>query len=72
MRASSSSYRRLRDELEAGLASRGFYKGHDPARFRPRLDELLSKMDLSARDVVVLTDLVVCLAGPGRKQTDAP
>jgi hypothetical protein len=29
-------------------------------------------MDLSAREVVILTDLVVCLAGAGPKQADAP
>lgn len=63
-RASSSSRQVLRDTLEGALHRRGFYKRRDPATFRPRLDELLGKMDLSTRDVVLLTDLVVALAGP--------
>lgn len=63
-RATSSSYGRLRDTLEEGLERRGFYKGRGPAGFRPRLDELLGKMDLSARDVELLADLVIALAGP--------
>jgi TrmH family RNA methyltransferase len=71
-RATSSSYRELRDTMEAGLLARGFFKGRDPARFRPRLDELMGKMDLSARDVVLLTDLVICLAGGGEPRRPKP
>lgn len=63
-RATSSSRQILRDTLEASLLQRGFYKGRGPEGFRPRLDELLGKMDLSTRDVTLFTDLVVALAGP--------
>jgi TrmH family RNA methyltransferase len=63
-RASSTSYAALRDTLEEALQRRGFYKGRGPAGFRPRLDELLGKMDLSSRDVELLGDLVSALAGP--------
>jgi TrmH family RNA methyltransferase len=63
-RASSTSYAALRDTLEEALQRRGFYKGRGPAGFRPRLDELLGKMDLSARDVELLGDLVSALAEP--------
>ena len=64
VRATSSSYLTLREALEQGLDRRGFYKGRSPVGFRPRLDELLGKMDLSPRDVELLTDLVIALAGP--------
>ncbi len=63
-RASSTSYGTLRVTLEDALQRRGFYKGRDPAGFRPRLNELLGKMDLSARDVALVEDLVIALAGP--------
>lgn len=63
-RASLTSYGTLRDTLEDALHRRGFYKGRDPAGFRPRLNELLGKMDLSARDVALLEDLVIALTGP--------
>ena len=63
-RASTSSRQQLRDMLEEGLRLRGFYKGRGPEGFRPRLDELLGKMDLSERDVEVMGDLVRALAGP--------
>jgi tRNA (cytidine32/uridine32-2'-O)-methyltransferase len=62
-RASLSARLRLRDTLEDALARRGFYKGRGPASFRPRLDELLGKMDFSERDVEVMCHLVVALAG---------
>ncbi|MDX2090463.1 MAG: TrmH family RNA methyltransferase [Kofleriaceae bacterium] len=63
-RASSSARARLRATFEDALARRGFYKGRGPESFRPRLDELLNKMDLSERDVEVMGDLVAALAGP--------
>lgn len=62
-RASAAARLRLRDTLEDALARRGFYRGRGPGSFRPRLDELLGKMDLSERDVEVVRDLVVVLAG---------
>jgi tRNA (cytidine32/uridine32-2'-O)-methyltransferase len=62
-RATSTSFLALRGTLEEALERRGFYKGRGPAGFRPRLDELLGKMDLSARDVALLADLVTALAG---------
>lgn len=65
-RASSASRLRMRDTFEDALARSGFYKGHGPELFRPRLDELLGKMDLSERDVEVVCDLVVALAGTRR------
>lgn len=71
-RASSTSYAALRDTLEEGLERRGFYKGRGPAGFRPRLDELLGKMDLSARDITLLTDLVIALAGPSSSSSSSP
>jgi tRNA C32,U32 (ribose-2'-O)-methylase TrmJ len=71
VRATSSSYLTLREALEQGLDRRGFYKGRSPAGFRPRLDELLGKMDLSPRDVELLTDLVIALAGPSSSGSGA-
>lgn len=62
-RASAAARQRLRDTFEAALERRGFYKGRGPAAFRPRLDELLGKMDFSERDVEVVRDLVIALAG---------
>lgn len=62
-RASAAARLRLRDTLEDALDRRGFYRGRGPASFRPRLDELLGKMDFSERDVAVVRDLVVALAG---------
>ena len=62
-RASAASRLRLRDTFEDALARRGFYKDRGPAPFRPRLDELLAKMDFSDRDVEVLRDVVIALAG---------
>lgn len=63
-RASTAARLRLRDTLEDALARRGFYRGRAPSSFRPRLDELLGKMDFSERDVEVARDLVIALAGP--------
>jgi hypothetical protein len=65
-RASSTPRMRLRDTFEDALARSGFYKGHGPEPFRPRLDELLAKMDPSERDLEVVCDLVVALAGSRR------
>lgn len=62
-RASVPARLRLRETLEDALTRRGFYKGRGPASFRPRLDELLGKMDFSERDVEVVRDLVIALAG---------
>jgi tRNA C32,U32 (ribose-2'-O)-methylase TrmJ len=62
-RASTAARLRLRDTFEDALTRRGFYKGRGPASFRPRLDELLGKMDFSERDVEVVRDLVIALAG---------
>lgn len=65
-RAASGSRQRLRDTFEDALARSGFYKGRSPEVFRPRLDELIAKMDLSERDVEVVCDLVAALAGTRR------
>ena len=62
-RASATSRMQLRDTLEDALDRRGFYKGRGRDSFRPRLDELLGKMDLSERDVAVFKDVVIALAG---------
>lgn len=62
-RASTAARLRLRDALEDGLMRRGFYKDRGPASFRPRLDELLAKMDFSERDAAVFRDVVIALAG---------
>lgn len=67
-RASVAARLRLRDAFEDALARRGFYRDRGPAAFRPRLDELLAKMDLSERDVEVVRDLVIVLAGDPRGQ----
>jgi len=62
-RADVTARAALRDALEDGLDRRGFYKGKGPEGFRPRLNELISKMDISTRDAELLCDLVAALAG---------
>ncbi len=62
-RATVAARSRLRDTLEDALTRRGFYKGRGPAAFRPRLDELLGKLDFSDRDVATVQDVIIALAG---------
>jgi TrmH family RNA methyltransferase len=51
--------------LEA-LQAAGFFRTTTMARFTPRLQELLHKMDVSARDVALLRDMFVRLKTPRR------
>ena len=63
-RASASSREALLQTLSTALSARGFFKnGNTPERMRPRLQELVDKMDLSPRDVALLGDLLRCLGG---------
>lgn len=63
-RASSSARAALLSTLSQAMTARGFFKnGNTPERMQPRLQELLDKMDLSPRDVVLLGDILRCLGG---------
>lgn len=63
-RASQTSRSELRALITKQLDARGFFKGGARARdsFRPRLEELTDKMDLSERDVALLTDVLRVLS----------
>jgi len=63
-RAAPRSRQALKALLTEQLDARGFFKGGARARegFQPRLQELLDKMDLTERDLVLLTDLVRVLS----------
>jgi tRNA (cytidine32/uridine32-2'-O)-methyltransferase len=62
VRASASSQQQLLNTLEQRLFYSGFYKGRDPAGFRPRLVELLAKTDFSSRDNELMTDVIIALS----------
>ncbi len=62
-RASTSDRGALVHTFETQLMARGFYKGRSPAGFRPRLEELVGKMDLSPRDVELLAQMLRALGG---------
>lgn len=63
-RAEQRARQALKALLTEQLDARGFFKGGARARegFQPRLQELLDKMDLTERDLVLLTDLVRVLS----------
>ena len=67
-RASAVDRRALAQTFEDELIARGFYKRRAPDGFRPRLDELVGKMDLSPRDVVLLGQLLRAL-GTGESRS---
>ena len=48
--------------FEERLSAQGFYRAGDPGPFRPRLEELVHKMDLSPRDAVLLGELLRALS----------
>lgn len=63
-RAKASSKAALQATLSQALSARGFFKnGNTPEKMAPRLKELVDKMDLSERDVVLVGDLLRCLGG---------
>jgi len=64
-RASQTSRSELRALITKQLDARGFFKGGERAResFRPRLEELTDKMDLSERDVALLSDVLRVIGG---------
>lgn len=64
-RASKSSRDALTTLVTEQLDARGFFKGGDRARasFKPRLQELADKMDLSERDLVLLQDVLLVIGG---------
>lgn len=64
-RASKSSRDALVQLLNRQLDSRGFFKGGPRSRdaFKPRLQELADKMDLSERDLVLLQDMLLVISG---------
>ncbi len=56
----------------AALELRGYFKAQRPERFLPRLREIVDKMDISDRDVVLLRDMLHVLAhGAAPKQERA-
>lgn len=61
-RASLETRTALLQTFEDKLLERGFYKGASPAGFRPRLQELVHKMDLTTRDAALMADLLTALA----------
>jgi tRNA/rRNA methyltransferase len=63
-RASKPSRDALVRLLSTQLDAKGFFKGGPRSReaFRPRLQELADKMDLSERDLVLLQDILSVLA----------
>lgn len=65
LRASQPSRGELRALMMRQLEARGFFKGGARARegFRPRLEELTDKMDLSERDVTLLSDVLRVIGG---------
>jgi tRNA/rRNA methyltransferase len=64
-RGSQPSRQALARLLTEQLDAHGFFKGGARARegFQPRLQELLSKMDLTERDCVLLKDIVSVISG---------
>lgn len=64
-RASKASRDALTRMITEQLDARGFFKGGDRARasFKPRLQELADKMDLSERDLVLLQDVLLVIGG---------
>lgn len=62
-RASSSARTALLSTWDAALSARGFYKSTTSQQMQPRLRELLSKMDLSERDTVLMRDMLAALGG---------
>ena len=61
-RASQSAREALLQTFEDKLMERGFYKGATPTTFRPRLQEIVAKMDITTRDAELLAHLLKALA----------
>jgi len=61
-RASVETRGALLQTFEEKLLERGFYTGAAPAGCRPRLQELVNKMDLTTRDATLMADLLTALA----------
>lgn len=62
-RAHQEARAQLQQHLSRELEAAGFFKGKAAARdgFQPRLRELIDKMDVSTRDLQLLSDLVTAL-----------
>jgi TrmH family RNA methyltransferase len=61
-RASAAARAALLLAWEDALEKRGFYRATSREQFGPRLREILSKMDVSERDAVILRDMFKRLA----------
>lgn len=66
-RAPAAAWVRFLSGLEDRLAAAQFYRRGAAEAFRPRLQELLGKMDLSERDLELWNELMNVLGASGRR-----